>query len=319
MPTMKSEVEVLLSQVSSNISEVFVKMSGVNTETKSRCLSAVSKILHELGCLVATKLSNNNVSSSSDHNSNFYKLYYDGEEESALATSSDEEESVSATSSDEEESVLIHSSDEEDIVLTNSSHEEDVVFTNPRKHEKDLFIVKMVSYIKSSAPSCTYDAKRMRTKRWRKKMKMIHPELRSLWKNVAGVLHPVNHASTNSNVGFPTVDWNKVNKRFLSNIPTPVTQPLHGCAKEPEFYEDVFERNDYGYHHNLGSKFSKPNPFGSVLGYLTDAGPIPVPDQVFHGYCYEESAGWILHASFPERKKKPGEKVKEKMRRRQRG
>ena len=68
---------------------------------------------------------------------------------------------------------------------------------------------------------------------------------------------------------------------------------------------------------NMGSKFTQEFPFGSALGFLTDAGPINVPEYVFHGYKYEASHGWILHAQFPEKeaKKKQNTKMGRKTRR----
>ena len=122
MPIMKSEIEVLLSQVSSNISEVFVKMSAdVNAETKSACLSRVSHILHQLGSLVATKLSSNNISS--DQSCNFYKLYYE-EEENVLTNSSDEEENVLTNSRKDErvkDKVPMSALSEDDVSSTRSA------------------------------------------------------------------------------------------------------------------------------------------------------------------------------------------------------
>ena len=67
----------------------------------------------------------------------------------------------------------------------------------------------------------------------------------------------------------------------------------------------------------MGSKFTQEFPFGSDLGFLTDAGPIIVPDQVFHGYKYDASQGWILHAKFPEKEvqRKQRTKIERKTRR----
>ena len=291
---MKSEVEVMLSQISYNISEVYVKMSDLNSETKSRCLSAVSKILHELGCLVATKLSDNNISH--DHNSNIYKLYYDDEEEIVHSNSSDEEVSVHSNSSDEEESVHTNSSDEEGSVHTNSSCE-------------DVFIARMVSFIRSSTPSQIYDASRMKAKRRRKMKRRVHSELRSIWVNATSIFSPIPVNAKQSTNLYPRVDWKFVNKRFLSNIPLPSSLPLHGCSPNPDDYKDEFRQSDYGGMQNLGSKFDREFPLGTSLGFLTDAGPINLPDEIFHGYSYQPGHGWVLHAKYPEKVKKRKKRV----------
>ena len=74
--------------------------------------------------------------------------------------------------------------------------------------------------------------------------------------------------------------------------------PIHGCFQDPDNYVDKYKRTDYGRMVNQGSKFTKEFPFGSTLGFLTDTGPIQVPDQVIHGHVYDERQGWILHASY---------------------
>ena len=129
--------------------------------------------------------------------------------------------------------------------------------------------------------------------------KGICPDLLSIWTNATTILSPVQR-STPSSVNYPTVDWSIVNKRFLSNIPAPVQIPIHGCFENAEGYETIYERTDYGTPMNMGSKFTQEYPFGSALGFYTDAGPIGVPDHIFHGYKYEAAHGWILHAQFPE-------------------
>ena len=140
--------------------------------------------------------------------------------------------------------------------------------------------------------------------------KVICPDLLSIWTHATTILAPIQQ-SINSNVTltYPTVDRSKVNKRFLSNVPAPVFLPLHGCF---DGFETIYERTDYGTPMNMGSKFTKDYPFGSALGYHTDAGPIIVPDQVFHGYKYDASQGWM-----EEVKKKQRTKIGRKTRRRE--
>ena len=127
--------------------------------------------------------------------------------------------------------------------------------------------------------------------------------------NVTTILTPVQMSSTTSSITYPTVDWSSVNKRFLSNLPAPTPQPIQGCSSEPSFYETMYEQSDYGNMMNIGSKFTKDFPFGSVLGFLTDAGPISVPNHVFHGHVYDARHGWILHAEIQERKNVPNHRT----------
>ena len=128
-------------------------------------------------------------------------------------------------------------------------------------------MMKLLRAMPLLAPSTIYNkAKAMRKPRRRKK-KMIHPELRHIWSNVATLLSSDENLSNSSSAtnNYPQVDWKEVNKRFLSNIPPPTYQPILGCSSDTTFYEDKYknERNDYGYNHNLGSKFSEPHPFGA--------------------------------------------------------
>ena len=270
---MSEEVKVLLSQVSSNITEVFVKMSSVKQQDKSECFAAVGRILHQLGCLVSIKLSN------SDANSNlkyqYYNLSYKGEETLTTTVMMDAENMITAEMKDEENMITTEMKDEEKMI------------TPQLGAEADLTISRVMAAISSIAPSSIYDKKRAMRKR-RKRMKtMICPELFPIWSNAASILSPVTNSMQSSTSSFPNVDWKSVNKRFLSNIPSPTSLPIHGCFSSAEDYEDVFQKNDYGGIQNLGSKFTRDFPFGSELGFLTDAGPVSVPNDVFHGYTYQ--------------------------------
>ena len=76
---------------------------------------------------------------------------------------------------------------------------------------------------------------------------------------------------------------------------------MHGCSDDPADYDDVYVRSDFGGMTNIGSKFTREFPFGSSLGFLADAGPVNVPDEIFHGYKFYPGQGWILHAEFGEK------------------
>ena len=168
----------------------------------------------------------------------------------------------------------------------------------------------LLSTISSVAPSLIYDRKKAMRKRRKRSYKKICPELLPIWSNAATIVSPVVNTNRSATSHFPSVDWKSVNKRFLSNIPLPSSLPIYGCSINPDDYEDVYERSDYGGLMNKGSKFTGDFPFGSELGFLTDAGPVNVPEEVFHGYVFQPGQGWLLHAEFPRRSKPP---EKEKM------
>ena len=353
---MKSDVERKLFQVSLIISEVDFKMSDENQLLKSQCLSAVGVILSQIENLVSSKLSIKNddgfdprtsdidvpdcsstvnggvydsCSTVSDDDANdkqmlwdynyaYYNIYYDDEEQ-LLSSTRIEEELPKSTRIEEELPKSAVMKDEESMITTNMMDKESMI--TPRSAsgaEIDLTISTVLAAISSIAPSSIYDKKRAMRKR-RKRMKtMICPELLPIWSHAATIVTPANNAVQSVTNSYPTVDWKSVNKRFLTNIPSPVPLPVLGCSQDPADYEDVYQKNDYGGMQNLGSKFTREFPFGSALGYLTDAGAVRVPDDVFHGYVFEVGQGWILHADFPRKPELQNRRKKEVVRRKRR-
>ena len=157
---MSEEVKVLLSQVSSNITEVFVKMSSVKQQDKSECLAAVGRILHQLGCLVSIKLSN------SDANSNlkyqYYNLSYKGEETLTTTVMMDAENMITAEMKDEENMITTEMKDEEKMI------------TPQLGAEADLTISRVMAAISSIAPSSIYDKKRAMRKRRKRIQQFVY-------------------------------------------------------------------------------------------------------------------------------------------------
>ena len=116
---------------------------------------------------------------------------------------------------------------------------------------------------------------------------------------------------------YPTLDWTKVNKRFIQNIPMPTLLPVHSCSADPSFYEwterkgngntiekvpSQFERRSYflkkGFANAAGG-----HPFGGMYGYETSEGIISVSSISHHGYIWDKGS-WILHAQLPKDKTK---------------
>ena len=114
---------------------------------------------------------------------------------------------------------------------------------------------------------------------------------------------------------YPTLDWSKVNKRFIQNVPMPTLLPVHSCSADPTFYEwserkgngntilkvpSNFERRSYYLKQGL------PNAaggyvFGGIYGYETSEGNISVSNITHHGYIWDNGS-WILHAQLPKNK-----------------
>ena len=93
-----------------------------------------------------------------------------------------------------------------------------------------------------------------------------------------------------------TIDFTRVNKFFMRNIPTPTSFPIHGCSQDPEFYVRQC-RNQYGEYPDLKPNHYKdcPRPHGYLYGYETDIGIVPVPEEAVNGYVWKNGS-WILHA-----------------------
>ena len=235
------------------------------------------------------------------------------EAEDNIARSSEVENSI--TRSSEVEDSFTRSSEVEDS-FARSSEEEHVI--NPIS-KVDRAIANILSTISRVAPNLRYNARKAKAMRMTRMMKKMCPELRTMWSNADTIFSPPlqkSSSTTNPSDCFPTVDWTSVNKRFLSNVPAPVSLPIHGCFQNPEDYENQYERSDYGTYENKGSKFTNEFPFGSILGFHTDAGPIQVPDQVIHGHVYDERQGWILHASYKDEEGKSEQRRNERTMRR---
>ena len=143
----------------------------------------------------------------------------------------------------------------------------------------------------------------------------------SLWQHLADLFLTCPKMPSTSSPSVPRVDWEKVNKRFISNIPEPSPKPLQGCSEDPEFYEHKTGRRcqpsgAVTWEIQWSKHKSSKTPFGTKPGYLTDAGVIS-PDsnsfQVIHGYTWSPScAQFVLHAEFQE-SKGPKRKKRKKM------
>ena len=122
----------------------------------------------------------------------------------------------------------------------------------------DPYITLMSHVISRLAPSNRYDAKRAKQRRKKRMMRKVHPELRRMWTHATALVSPMPKQCPPS--PMPTVDWTKVNKRFLTNIPSPTLIPVQSCSEDAQFYEAKVD--SFGM--RCGSSFHKTNPFGEV-------------------------------------------------------
>ena len=164
-------------------------------------------------------------------------------------------------------------------------------------------MTNLLTAIQALAPNSIYNMRKAKRMRMKKMKRRICPELRTIWTNVSAILSPSQKSTTTSSQ-YPCVDWTVVNKRFISNIPSPSPQPVHSCSQDEAIYHDKTYFEAGGTRQVVKATFTKPNPFGTIPGYLTNQGVIAVPlDNSFHGYTWIEKEGWVLDAKYPLQKK----------------
>ena len=150
--------------------------------------------------------------------------------------------------------------------------------------EDEIFIDSMLNLIDVVAPKSMFNKKKSKRRRNKRRLKLINPHLRTMWTNSADIVAPV-ISSSGTDLKLPVIDFSKVNRRFLENVPKPNLFPILGCSQ----YPDIKETTD---------PFA---PYGHKPGYMTDHGIIAIPDNlVVHGYVWNKEVGWILHAQSPQ-------------------
>ena len=88
---------------------------------------------------------------------------------------------------------------------------------------------------------------------------------------------------------FPTVNWAEL--RFKPSLPKPGPYPVYGVVQDPSFYKREGSQSGW-----VGP-FYQPNPFGSLPGYRTNLGVVPVPTLPEGGYVWTDEE-WVIHATW---------------------
>ena len=111
--------------------------------------------------------------------------------------------------------------------------------------------------------------------------------------------------SPDPEIVYKTIDFSKVNVRNMANIPKPNYFPIHGVSNDPEFYIKTYWSKGFEYD-KKEMNFFKPSPHGSIYGYQTNDGIVPVPDAPVHGHVWSDHLhNWVLHAIYPEERPAP--------------
>ena len=168
---------------------------------------------------------------------------------------------------------------------------------------QEIYIDGMVEAINTAAPNNIFDARKSLRKRRKKIMTTFVPKMfRSVYKYFDTILAPA--PAHKVKVINPTIDWSRVNKRFLDNLPKEREFPIHGCSEDPKFYEESEMTMSCG-RMKIASKHSHdPYPFGSDFGYMTQFGVISIENSVgdlnvpVNGHILN-NGHWVLHAQYP--------------------
>ena len=270
---------------------------------KNFLLSQVSSVLSELQCLV----------------SNLMSVKCEDEEDVSYSSDEEESSSVKNMSWDYDHDFPVYSTTPSafySLVFPESSDEEsDPVPMNDCLRKSVIkecsFVNNLKDFISSNYPDFVYNQEKSSQIRKEQLNAKVCEELHCMWDNVGDLFiqKPDSEENCTTSPPVPTIryksiDFAKVNVRSMANIPKPTSFPIHGCSQEPKFYTEIVKLDYVDYYGNrrtLPCSYSKKNPFGSMYGYQTNDGIVPVPDTPVHGHVWSDQLhDWVLHAVFPE-------------------
>ena len=109
-------------------------------------------------------------------------------------------------------------------------------------------------------------------------------------------------------VAIPSIDFSKVKPHLHKKLPQPVSIAVHGCYPDPASSQSqekcaicLWRLGDRNGNSGDYSKYCKCGcPFGTLPGFDTSVGVVPVPKDPIGGYVYAGGTGdkttWRLHA-----------------------
>ena len=149
------------------------------------------------------------------------------------------------------------------------------------------FIGSITTFIDSAAPAGVFSRRKAKRRHAKMLRSRVHPELFTMW-YYSTQLFTAKSTSVPSPKpkSLPTVNLKDVNVFAMRNVPTPTQFSVHGCSPDHAFYK---------------SSFRKCAPFGSIYGYKTSVGVVPVPDDPVYGHVWNhDEGGWMIQALFQE-------------------
>ena len=178
----------------------------------------------------------------------------------------------------------------------------------------DPFLNTIIGVYKKIAPNGRYKPKHLR----RKKFSIVPYEFASMWRSLPNLYEE--KEMPNQEIIRPKVAWHKVNPSALRRFTRPGMFPIMSVSPRPSFYgkscdcatNPVFKTSVLATVHMLErrpgparlcpcpTEFERDHPFGSLPGYRTNLGVVPIPDTPMFGHIWDhEVSDWVLHAEIP--------------------
>ena len=213
---------------------------------------------------------------------------------------------------EKEDCVSVFSGASHSVEDVTSSSSVDYVDSSPvsQPQASSTIIDDLISFVGAAAPAGVYNAAKARRRRKRRCDKAVVPYFRAIWRNVDAILNtPARTTQPSPTQSSPyVVDFSNVNGRYYNNLPKAEWFPILGCSQDPEFYDEktlkkTEVRNQCAYRvrcyfYGGPNKLDYSLVHGTALGYMTDVGVVPVPQDVtFQGFTYTVEQGWVLKAS----------------------
>ena len=141
---------------------------------------------------------------------------------------------------------------------------------------------------------------------------MVPYEFASVWRNVSSIFSEEEESpSSSTDTIVPKVSWEKVNVAALKKLPTPSSFPVQTASPRSQFYskDDGCPRGcaQIQFEYSSGNPrkipckcrlgFEETNPFGTLLGFQSNLGVVPVPSTPMFGHIWDpDTCSWLLHA-----------------------
>ena len=177
--------------------------------------------------------------------------------------------------------------------------------------QKCSFVSKIETFISSNFPNNVFTQEKSNQIKQERLNELVFIDFQQMWNNVDDLFvqnpddTPIcTTTSPTPEIVFKSIDFSKVNVRNMSNIPKPVNYPILGVSNDPDFYTKIVKTDYFDYYGNqrtFESSFKMKAPFGSLYGYQTNEGIVPVPTNPVNGHVWSHQLhNWVLHAVHPD-------------------